>query len=232
MPAAPRSAFSRVRFYTAFTLTELLVVIALIAILLALIFPIVGKLMRAGKDVACTNNLKQLGAGYHAYAADNGGSVLTDGGAPHEWTRVIQPYVGQTPFTSVLLEVFTCPVAPVKKEADKLWWKPDYGANVHGAVFGRVNEDASLGLSLAATAAPKMAAQERPAEVIVFLDWIPNWRFARTFEFAQANDPARDKERVYRHSGRVNAVFMDGHIDTISYPLGSNWKSPPWQTLE
>lgn len=211
--------------------------IAIIAILAALLFPIMGKMSRAGKDVKCSNSLKQLGAAYHAYAADNDGSVLTDGGSPNEWTRVIQPYVGQKPFTPKLLEVFTCPVAPVKAEADQLWWKPDYGANVHGAVFGRVTkstgeEDTSLGLSLAATASPKLAGQNRPSEVMVFLDWIPNWRFARTFEFERANDPARDKDRVYRHGGKVNAVFMDGHIESLAYPLGANWKAPPWQTIE
>jgi len=53
-----------------FTLVELLVVIAVIAILAAMIMPAIHAVRRAAKQATCASNLRQVGAGILAYAAD------------------------------------------------------------------------------------------------------------------------------------------------------------------
>ena len=55
----------------AFTLIELLVVIAVIAILAALLIPAIARAKVQAKRVICLNNLKQIGAGFKAWAGDH-----------------------------------------------------------------------------------------------------------------------------------------------------------------
>src|ERR1039458_9112945 len=59
----------------AFTLTELLLVIAIIAILAALLMPALATAKSKGKQTACLNNLRQLVLSFQMYSADNDGKL-------------------------------------------------------------------------------------------------------------------------------------------------------------
>ena len=69
-----------------FTLTELLVVIAVIAILAALLLPALSKSKSRTQTIACLNNLRQLSTCWQLYTGDNNDLLVPNdniaGGAP------------------------------------------------------------------------------------------------------------------------------------------------------
>jgi prepilin-type N-terminal cleavage/methylation domain-containing protein len=70
-----RSTKSASTVRRAFTLIELLVVISVIAILVALLLPVMGKARAVAIQVKCAGQERQLGITMHTYAGDNRGSM-------------------------------------------------------------------------------------------------------------------------------------------------------------
>jgi prepilin-type N-terminal cleavage/methylation domain-containing protein/prepilin-type processing-associated H-X9-DG protein len=87
----------------AFTLMEMLVVIAIIATLAALLFPAVSGMAERGKATQDMNNLRQLGLATQMYLNDNDNNYFPSTG-PDPWMKLLNPrYVGswkvfQSPF--------------------------------------------------------------------------------------------------------------------------------------
>jgi len=58
-----------------FALIELLVVVAVIAILAGLLLPALGRAKERAQGMGCLNHLRQLQIGFHLYADDNDGRL-------------------------------------------------------------------------------------------------------------------------------------------------------------
>ena len=113
----------------AFTLIELLIVIAMIAVLGALLFPVFGKVRENARRTTCQSNLRQIGLSIIEYAQDSdevmppGAYAL--GGATVTWRQEVFPYVKN-------VQVFTCPSNPynaLTTDVDGGRFDVSYGAN-------------------------------------------------------------------------------------------------------
>ncbi|HRI14560.1 MAG TPA: type II secretion system protein [Verrucomicrobiota bacterium] len=104
----------------AFTLVELLVVIALMAILAGLLLPVLGRAKAKAYNAACMNNLRQLGIATRIYADNNRERLPSAEILPsqpidpqHPLPRicdVLASYVGRTAGTNTnSATVFKCP---------------------------------------------------------------------------------------------------------------------------
>lgn len=67
----------------AFTLVEILVVIGVIALLAAILFPVLSRVREGGRTKACGSNMHQLGLAFQQYAADS--NRYPDAGAYQYW---------------------------------------------------------------------------------------------------------------------------------------------------
>lgn len=76
-----------------FTITELVVAIAIIAILLALLFPALVKVRSAQRGTACIANLRQISAAFQLYAQDNAFRLPQPAMANRSWEQMLSPYV-------------------------------------------------------------------------------------------------------------------------------------------
>ncbi len=219
------------RCLSAFTLVELLAVLAITAILLTFLVPRAKSSLEAARSAKCVGNLKQLGAQTMAYVADNGvypAMIQQTNSVPVPGD--FYEYIRNSPAKP-------CAICPSAKFAGYRNGRPQEGYGGNPLI---------LVVSLNGTPPPVRPAQVlRPSEVILLTDgaqlaangfalgmstiWFGKFLVTTRGDPSQADTPLTDAEVLpggfwdpdvsqipLRHNGRANVLFCDGHVRSIS----------------
>jgi len=135
----------------AFTLIELLVVISIIALLIAILLPVLGSARRSALDTQCKAGIRSVGQAYHTYLTESDETfVAYDRLLPGQWNS---PAAGSRRNPVVLIEqsplfdylsgdrtqTLTCPIFREYVEAEVANQIPDIGVSYSYTVNGIID---------------------------------------------------------------------------------------------
>ena len=222
----------------AFTLIELLTVIAIIGILAAILIPVVGRVRDSAHSSQCSSNMRQVGLAINLYAADNknaspnavAAGALTNG-EPTSWYLQMVRYLGgdlsSQDRTRRALRVFVCPasVRSASGEKEVPWngfnnsaWPfiSDFGIN-----YAVNNPNYARGVILKKLDSPRNPSRTPLlAEMVYQNNFIAaNFNAPRPLsdEAAYAAGSGTYQRFSQRHGGGGNVLFFDGHVERLSY---------------
>jgi len=188
-----------------FTLVELLVVVAIIAILAGLLLPAVAQAKARGKGAGCLNNLRQIGLATQMYADENESYPPAWISSTTRWMDLLKPMLPKQS------GVYLCP-ADTQRLA--VAWDTNiflsYGINT----FRFDDQAHCFWYGVKANAVP------RPSGTIIFADCTPGKYYCGGG--SAFKEPVVDVD--YRHPKRgFVAVFCDGHVEIKTKTQQSDW---------
>jgi prepilin-type N-terminal cleavage/methylation domain-containing protein/prepilin-type processing-associated H-X9-DG protein len=200
----------------AFTLIELLTVIAIIAILAAILIPTLGNMRRSAQNTTCINNLRVLYQGIAIFAADQGSiprasgetqaagntlkqgrtwraALIGSGAIPEARSASTNP----NDWRSEQFEIFTCR-SHMNHYADQF----AYASDARVSTYTMNNIATSYHF-------PKFAYFTRPDRTMLISDGTLPQADGLFNHGTQGGAPDMNA-----HAGRANMAFADGHVET------------------
>ncbi|MDR1279424.1 MAG: prepilin-type N-terminal cleavage/methylation domain-containing protein [Opitutaceae bacterium] len=228
-----------VRIRRAFTLIELLTVIAIIGILAAIIIPTVGKVRESAKNARCVSNLRQCGSALMIFATENKNRIpvasAQNEGEAGMWTRILTDWKSATDAGTRSYDgIFFCPSLAAEPQPYTLNATTGFGSGVYrtyGMLHGGLQID---GNEVDATNGGWLDKRDRanggachyldrvpaPSRIPLVLDTVTYSGSAnevgRQLYYFYSNKTNENATIHLRHGNKANTLFYDGHVKAMS----------------
>ncbi|HWD40485.1 MAG TPA: type II secretion system protein [Fimbriimonas sp.] len=204
-----------------FTLIELLIVIAVISLLAAILFPVLAMAKRASKRTSALSNLKQIGAAVHLYVNDY------DDRLPfrfHDFTE----WPGYNVIIFTTGPGFSKYYGPYLKN-DQIWYSPEDRLKGQSYTSFTFNEQLAYSWALSSIARPAEAiyATDRTDLAVSphIVDTYTWWQFLTQGPFKESLlpgqiDPVSVASQIdpIRYAGNTGLyLFLDGHASSLQF---------------
>lgn len=177
-----------------FTLVELLVVIGIIAVLAAILFPVVGAATRSARKAKCISNLRQLAQAQRIYSDDYDRTLVPARAGTVTWCELLQPQMKND-------KIILCPEETDGQKVTGLTdLKHSYG----------INYNLTFNSSWSAPYTYKMSALNDTSSLIMFFD-LKSGQNAMGSSYTTNRLTRVDP----RHAGRCGVAFLDGHVKMV-----------------
>ncbi len=198
-----------------FTLVELLIVIAIIAILAALLLPALNKSRHRAKAIQCISNLKQTGLAAFSYASDNDDfpifhSYPVSPTGTRYWPTILHGFKNSyyNYVRYIDATVSRCSYWNVEED-DPLRSDPFLGKN--NGFYGINRCFAKTDQTTAAFGNIQISRILYPSIKIHIAEVT-----TASYQFTQYNYPGTDTNQLqYRHERLMNTFFFDGHVQPL-----------------
>lgn len=201
----------------AFTLVEFLVVIGIVAVLAALIIPVVGKVRASAEGANCASNLRQLGMAVSLMISEQSPKLSIhyyDGSKESTWSSDL---VEKGYLTSdEMKQCARCPSLDT----------PEQHIDNHKFFCYGLNRLATLTQVSDWSANPPVLWDKKintlvlpnPTKTIIMGDSVlrPSWDNAYQWLFFGIGNTGDGGIIHARHSGRANLFFLDGHVQALT----------------
>ena len=211
---------------TIFTLVELLVVVAVIAILAGLLLPALNKAKESAKQIFCGNNLRQIGAAFQYYCDDNQGYLPITYVLPtevyHNWTYYFAEYFGLTVEKSAPPKYYLCPSIPLDPAFTTISKISPNSYLASSPAAYKANQENGYDSNIAFWyRARKLHLLPRPSEYVPFAEPSVNGMFY----FQWVNDAINRYLGINNHQGKSNYLHADGHVASMVIREGERGSS-------
>lgn len=223
----------------AFTLIELLIVIAIIALLATILFPVFARARENARRAACQSNLRQIGLGFSQYIQDNDehyplnawcpawapGCAAASPPTPDRptlWFHALDPYVKS-------VQIHNCPTSPYQVQYTDSTGHWVYNS---GSSYGwNVYWDPTVGGEVTPFDGLNAAAVPDPAGTLLAGDANGYYRMSGYTDDYVVNSSGVSA----RHFEGSNILWADGHVkwmrqDRLRYTQGAT--VPGYWTLQ
>lgn len=196
-----------------FTLVELLVVVAMIAVLVALSVFGIFKFRNRAKEVVAVTNLRQVAPLFHAYAVENYGAFPYGGYGNIGWDRtmVTEGFIKEEALQTLLLSPFHKHDIKLDKQQRSYSMIRAKGKGVAASVYPPPDPDQPP-----PDTRIRVSKIQRDASTILLAE-----RFAGSNRFGgyafSVMDFPQEALNVNPDRKKCNFLFVDGHVETLPH---------------